>query len=338
MKKWSLVIIFVIGCAPIYQITPTKEKIPEIKVLIGEKECTEIKSKNLTVKIDNKIYKTKKINTKEGKILIGKEKIDADKVEIYGTQLIIDDKPYRGKVLLYKKGKRFSIVNKLNIEDYLRGVVPCEISTKEYEAIKAQAILARSFALSKINNTKNYDVKATVEDQVYKGISAEKEITDKAVKETSGIVAMYENKIIQAQYHSTCGGRTKDGNLPYLKSKRCQFCQQSPHYKWEIEKPKEKIKEIKINERNSGRVEKITVITDEGEKIMSGEEFRNLFGLKSTYFDIQIKGDKIKITGHGYGHGIGLCQYGAIEMAKRGFDYKSIIKYYYNGVKIKKIY
>jgi stage II sporulation protein D len=191
-----------------------------------------------------------------------------------------------------------------------------------------------------------YELKSTVDDQVYGGKDSETEPTDRAINETYGIVGTYNGKVINAGYHSTCGGKTNDGGEPYLVSRICHFCELSPQYKWEISssvadisKGMGKIKNIEIcSKTSSGRVKAVKVLGETGNHTISGEELRSRLGLKSCFFDIIVGGDEVKITGRGYGHGIGLCQYGAIGMASKGYDYKSILKFYFKGIRIEKIY
>jgi len=342
--KWLLLgIIFLMGCAPVYRMPGKKgEKVPEVKVLLGEVSDSniEVKGKDLRVKSEKLEVKGKKLEIENGKARVDNKECYLNyPIEISTSNDIIDfnGKKYRGELIIYK----LQIINRVNVEDYLREVVPCELRVDEFEALKSQAVIARSFALSKIKGER-YDLKSTVEDQVYEGMKAETNATDRAIEETQGVVCTYKGEVIQAMYSSTCGGKTQAGGKPYLESKTCQFCEDSPHYRWESEYPLSalgKVNVIKVSKRDkSGRVELVEIIDGGGTHTIRGEELRAKLGLKSNFIDIRIKGDKIKVSGKGYGHGIGLCQYGAIGMARKGYRYESILKYYYEGIRVEKIY
>ncbi len=251
-----------------------------------------------------------------------------------------------------------NVIN-LNLEEYLVGVVAAEMPASfPLEALKAQAVVARTYTLKKIEeNTKLTDSTSTQsykDNQELKTMWKENYQTyykkiKQAVDSTKGISIYYNNKHIDAVYHSTSNGKTEDASvvwksdIPYLKSVESSWDKSSPSYSKEIEKDlKSLLNTLGISENddlkleilsltNSGRVEKIKV----GSKIYSGVEIRNLLGLRSTDFDLEIVGDNVKITTRGYGHGVGLSQYGASGMAKEGYNYKQIINHYYTNVDIK---
>ncbi len=358
----AVICLFDLGCAPVYNTTTSVAKDSksrkakeskvhsggksEIKVFLGEVSDAELIGNNLKAENGNSEVGKGIVRIVNGNVSIGGKEVSALSypIEISASNDIIafNGKSYRGKFLLHKlSSSKIQIINKLNIEDYLRGVVPCELRVGEVEALKAQAVIARSFALSKIKGGK-YDLKATVEDQVYNGIEAEIKRTDKAIKETRGIVCTYRGEVIDARYSSTCGGRTQDGDKPYLESRVCQFCKFSPHYRWKSEHLLSdfgKVRSIRIYKKDkSGRVDMIKIVSNKGTQEIRGTTFRAKFGLKSRFCDIRMKGNKIQVTGKGYGHGIGLCQYGAVGMARKGYKYKSILKYYYKRIKVEKIY
>lgn len=290
----------------------------------------------------------------------------------------VNGKTYRGNLELHNHGGRIWIINVLSMEDYLKGVVPCEIgkiSRALFEAAKAQAVAARTYAYAHLNQyaALEFDLYASVRDQVYSGVQSETELTDRAVKETQGFILTYEQRLIEAKYHSTCGGSTADFNdawpgtpPPYLKSVRCPYCQSSPHYTWQrkhlkndffahlrsrlddIEEsiPEEElIRNIKlIRNRRSKRILEVVIITAENEYSIPGYQVRKLFGddqdpgglLKSNYITFDVRADTIIIKGKGFGHGVGMCQFGAIEMARQGKDFKEILSHYYTGTRISK--
>lgn len=182
---------------------------------------------------------------------------------------------YRGILMIYNLNGKLVVVNKVDIEDYIRGVVPSEMpSSWSIEAHKAQAIAARSYALANLGkrSSRGYDLKDTPEDQAYGGASAERPRTNKAVDDTKEVVLVYDLKIIPAYYSASAGGQTKSSgdvwiqNLPYLKS--------VPSYDGNIKKN---------------------------------------------------------------GHGVGMSQHGANNLAKSGYNSYQILQYFYQGVKFAKI-
>lgn len=249
------------------------------------------------------------------------------------------------------------IIN-LELEEYVLGVVGAEMPASfNIEALKAQAILARTYALKSIKNGKK--LTDTVSTQAYKDNSELQKLwkndytkyyekIKKAVNETKGIVILYNNEYIDAVYHSTSNGKTENSknvwknSLPYLVSVDSSWDKNVKSYK------KETIFEInefcnilkldveepityEIIHNETGRVRQITI----NNKTFSGTEFRNLLKLRSADFEIEINDEKVKVTTYGYGHGVGMSQYGANEMAKQGYSYIQILKHYYTGVVIK---
>ncbi len=288
----------------------------------------------------------------------------------------VNGKSYRGNLEIRKNGGRIWVINVVEIEDYLKGVVPCEIgglSESLIEAAEAQAVAARTYTYQHLGQFSElgFDLYATVQDQVYNGLAGEDKITNMAVDKTRSEVLVWNNEPIEAKYHSTCGGRTADfddawpGSAPpYLRSVRCPYCQNSPHYTWTKKYDKQdffktlrsQLSSININltqgeliesikllkNRRSGRVNTMFIKTNKDEYRIASYNIRKILAqgssglLKSTYFDLKIKGDSLVIEGHGFGHGVGMCQFGAIEMARRGKSYREILRHYYPKTKIAK--
>ncbi|MGQ9694508.1 MAG: SpoIID/LytB domain-containing protein [Thermodesulfobacteriota bacterium] len=282
----------------------------------------------------------------------------------YQGYLSILGKKYKGKILLYPGNNRdIWIINELPLEEYLVGLVNKEISSRwPLAAVKAQVVAARTYAyFQKEKRADNlFDVEATVNDQVYAGVNFEDEWARKAVAETEGEVILYRGKPIFAVYHACCGGTTESpeylwtGDYPYLKSISCLYCLDSPHFVWNYQLAMDKLKKIlfakgngylPINEivtgpRNeSKRITKVIIKTDEANIEISASEFRQLLGydqLRSTNFWVKKENRFFSFSGIGWGHGVGLCQWGAKGMAETGTDYQTIIKYYYQNVEIGK--
>jgi stage II sporulation protein D len=246
----------------------------------------------------------------------------------------------------------------VDLESYVASVLAGEVSpTWPKSALQAQAVAARTFAILRMRERKNqaFHVQSSVMDQVYKNHKVQA-FTD-AARATSGQVLFYENRLAETSFHSTCGGKTTDSHSiwgrPYqhLKGVKCDFCKSSNTYSWnehiplqEIEnKLKQKVTDIKIISRGSdGRAQTIEIQGADSPLRMSGHELRMAIGpmrMKSTLLNtIEILKDKLHIAGHGFGHGVGMCQYGALGMAKKGKRYEDILAFYYPGTYLKSLY
>ena len=174
-------------------------------------------------------------------------------------RVLVNGRAYRGELLVVASGDEVIVVNRLPIEDYLRGVVPLEIGERqpgERAAVEAQAIAARSYAYTHLAPRQRFDVRATVDDQVYGGAGAERPVADAAVVATAGQVLRYAGRIADTPYHSTCGGMTAEtgevwtgeGGAPYLRrvddhvpGTRRAYCDISPRYEWTREMSGEEI-------------------------------------------------------------------------------------------------
>ena len=265
-----------------------------------------------------------------------------------------DEKLKEIEVTIYRKN---GITIHLPLEEYLIGVVGAEMPASfPIEALKAQAVVARTYALKKIQEGKR--LTDTVSTQSYKDNMELRTLWDSsyesyyqkvkmAVEATKGLVLYYEEDLIDAVYHSTSNGKTADSiyvwgsEVPYLKSVDSSWDEDSSSYLKQVSKDflvvlqllgiKEEMTNIKILSKDtSGRVLEVKV----GNKTFNGVEFRNLLGLRSTDFDLSIENDKLVITTRGYGHGVGMSQYGASGMAKEGYQYDEILKHYYTGISI----
>lgn len=300
------------------------------------------------------------------------------RVDPVSGRVAINGRAYRGRVEVRKINGRLWVINVVDIESYLMGVVPCEIggvSERQFEAAKAQAVAARTYARAHLGQYRElgFDLYSTVQDQVYKGVAAEREVTNRAVASTAGQVLVYGRAPIEAKYHSTCGGRTADFSdawagpaPPYLRSVVCRYCEKSPHYRWQKVMTKHeffahlrrRLQKIGISlgehelihsfrmkrSERSGRLKELVVVTNKTEYKVANYRIRTLFGeptdpgglLKSTYVHLRTSGDQITIEGRGYGHGVGMCQFGALGMAEQGKDYRRILSHYYPGTRLKR--
>jgi len=271
------------------------------------------------------------------------------------------ERRYRGVIDLIKTGDgMFTAVNILSIEDYVRGVLYHEVSHRwPIEAIKAQAVATRTYAFyrKKMAKDREFDVTNDVYSQVYGGRTSEKYRTNIAVNQTFGQILIFNGEILPAYFHACCGGHTEDASELWkhqemypLKGKVCVYCAKSPYYHWEknyqLSQIQEKlnangynlwlIKDIKILERTaSGRAKTLEITTRDGKAVqISGKDFRDIIGpneVRNLKFDIKMKGYFMDLVGQGWGHGVGMCQWGAREMAEQHYDYQQILNYYYSG-------
>lgn len=270
---------------------------------------------------------------------------------------------YRGKIIVKVDGSSLLLINIVDLEDYLLSVLPSEMpSVFQIEAQKAQAISARTFAWATHGKHKKdgYDLCDSTDCQMYEGVSHERTASTEAVKATAGMVMTYNGKLISAMYCSDCGGRTKDGNSPYLCSvtdkpegsseEACEHDGHSWTKSWTVDefekmlqKSHPRIKDIKnicvTDQDGSGRAESVKIDCGNGSTAVDGTDFRSLFGnsvIKSTFFTAKIENGNVLFEGKGFGHGIGLCQFGANGLASSPYNYTydRILKHYYRGIEI----
>ena len=257
-------------------------------------------------------------------------------------------------------------IDRVFFEEYVKGVLAGEMPTSfDLEALKAQAVAARSYVLKKMeqNKEQDYDVVDTVMNQVYLDDATLKEKwKDKyeeknnkikqAIVETKGEYMTYNNEVIEAFFFSTSTGKTENSGevfqtqLPYLKSVDSAWDEEvSPVFSQDNNLSLEEFyQKLNIEYNQNFKIE-ITKTTSTGrikELKINDHEFKandiyQKLNLRSTFFDIKQKDNQVEITTKGYGHGVGMSQYGALAMAKKGYKYQDILKYYYQGVEIKKL-
>ncbi len=277
----------------------------------------------------------------------------------------IDGLPYRGVLEIRKESGKLIVIDELSIEAYVAGIINHEISSKwNKEAIQAQAVVARTYALYRMKEREGraYDLVGTHMDQVYKGAGKEDSASWQAIRATKGQVLYYDKAPALTLYHSNAGGRTEASEdvwgapHPYLKSVKSKFDKVSPSYQWSLSLTGERlgeflkkggykvgvVKKIKIKKRTkSKRIKKLLIKGTLGEVTLSGEDMRKVVGyatLRSTLFKVRKKGSDFNFKGYGSGHGVGLSQWGAKGMADNGYSYKKILRRYYPGTKLKKLY
>ncbi len=270
--------------------------------------------------------------------------------------IFIDDGWYRGRVLLVLVDGKVTAINWVDMEAYLYSVLGSEMyATWPQEALKAQAVAARSFVLYRREqaSSKVYDVGADTGYQVYKGLISESPATQAAVQATKGQVLTHSNRVIEAVFHASSGGYTENVEdvwqrpVPYLRSVP-DFDQEAPVYRWsetfsadQFQKRVVGIGRLRqaIPERTTprGRVVSMRLEGTEGSRVITGLELRRALNLRSTLFSISVAGDAIRIDGRGFGHGIGMSQWGAYGMARQGYSYQQILSHYYQGTALSQI-
>ena len=261
--------------------------------------------------------------------------------------------------------EKSGVVEKVPLEEYVYGVVSSEVPVSfEVDALKAQAVASRTYVMYAMQNNKDkeFDVYDSVNSQVYNSDEELKEKwgdkyqeysnkIKKVIVDTKGEYLMYDNKIIEAFFFSTSTGYTENSEevfseaLPYLRSVESSWDESSPSFNDEKEfsktdfynklgiKYSDTLDVSDIKKTTSGRIKSLKI----NYKKFTGKEIRSKLELRSTFFTFYEKDNKILVKTKGYGHGVGMSQYGANGMALAGFKYEDILKYYYTGVKIKKI-
>ena len=258
------------------------------------------------------------------------------------------------------KNTKNDMINEMPLEDYIIGVVAAEMPASfEVEALKAQAIASRTYALYKMaSNDKDYDVVTDVSNQSFITLEEMKnkwgsdynKYYDKikmVVESTKDLVMTYEGEIIEAYYFAMSNGYTEDVSLVFSESKNYLQSVESAYDNESLKNfsvttkftSEEICAKLNLNCRN---VEFTNIVRSDTNRVNSldvngqtfkGTTFRSKLGLRSTDFDIKIDGD-IYITTRGYGHGVGMSQYGANGMAKNGSNYENILKYFYKNIEI----
>ncbi|MBP9128450.1 MAG: SpoIID/LytB domain-containing protein, partial [Elusimicrobia bacterium] len=297
-----------------------------------------------------------------GEIRWGK-KITIEPADRNGS-VLINNRPFRGVIELERQGSEIRVVNRLSVEDYVRGVLQMETSDKwPAQALQAQAVISRTYALRNRgrHGRSGYDFCATPHCQTYGGASAERKTTDAAVARTTGEVLVDRKKrLVSAVYHSCCGGSTESaenvwdhGGQPYLKATHCPWCKGSPRFDWVAKVPTDLVDERMrtakpgiggvralgiLSHTPSGRVYKLRVYGERGTVDLLANTFRNIIDpglIRSTNWSgISKLNGHWQIHGQGWGHGVGLCQWGMKTLADKALSYGQILRMYYHRVEV----
>lgn len=266
---------------------------------------------------------------------------------------------YNGRMeIILRNDGLLSVVNEVDLEKYLAGTLKGEISpTWKIETIKAQAVVARTYTIyHMIKNKKNsYHISGGQQysHQQYAGRIKEETQFVTAIKETEGEVLTLNGDIFAAFYHTDCGGWTENAAEVFASSPdnligiKCDFCISSPHHVWKLRLNISQIRDalvkngydtgeihdiISLERSQTLRIKRLQIKHSKGNLIMKGTDFRRIIGydtLRSTLFSIVIEDGIVNIEGRGWGHGVGMCQWGAKSMGERGYTYKEILQYYF---------
>lgn len=275
---------------------------------------------------------------------------------------------YRGWVYVFASGGKLTLVNEVPLESYLMGVVPCEMGgASPAEALKAQAVAARTYTLTKVGAFAKYgyDVDDTTRCHVYRGVDVETAATNEAVRQTSNQILTFNGRPIEALYATVSGGVTADAReafggagLPYLipvtdtDAKGNYYAAHSKYFAWYVDVPTETLR-AKFREKGvdfgaienlevigrgpSGRAINIRLTTEQGPLDLNARLIRDAFGvdlIRSTFFNISKTSTGYRIDGKGWGHGVGMCQAGAVGRARAGQKYAQILSAYYPGTQL----
>lgn len=269
--------------------------------------------------------------------------------------VFIGDRWYRGKTLILPTQQGVTAVNHVDLEQYLYSVLGGEMNGNWHqEALKAQAVAARTYAVYKRENESNsvYDVVNTQASQVYKGIASESPGTHAAVNATTGQILTYNNKPILAAFHACSGGHTENVEdvwtqpLPYLRGvagyddnvNACQWVKTVTGAELN-----QKITGIGTIQALTpvlsphGSIKSMKFIGDQGTRELRGDALRTALGLRSTRFTMTAEPLGLRFDGRGWGHGLGMSQWGAYNLAQQGVKYQQILAHYYRGASIAKL-
>lgn len=276
----------------------------------------------------------------------------------------IGKQEYPGRMEIFREGKKLLLVSEVDMEDYIASVVSSELPASwGLETKKAQAVAARSYTYMRRSTSKKaYHLDGTVADQVYKGLRADPS-SRAAVTATRGQVLGQGGRLVSTFYSSTCAGQTEAPENVWpgrpshgVSSVECGFCEGSRSLKWTTKlseadlltaarKSGHRAKSVKellvLQTHSSGRTAQLELKTNRGEILWSANEFRKLLGwdqVRSTLFKLRRRKQGYDLSGRGFGHGVGLCQWGAQGMDRKGMDYKDILSHYYPGSQLEALY
>lgn len=303
-----------------------------------------------------------------------------------GGHLTVTGRRYRGDLTILPLDDTLAVINRLGMEEYLKGVVAVEMGNRprsDSAALQAQAVASRSYAALRLGSSRAYDLRSTVADQAYGGFDVENAGAVAAVEATRGLVLRYEGRVVDAPYSSTCGGSTAEppevwraAAAPYLRrvsdrvgSGDRYYCDIAPRYRWTREFDGAHLRDVldrylrayaavprngpgaarnvTVRSRTpSGRVGTLEVEAERGTFPLRGNDVRYVLRsssgeiLPSTYFSVESSHgrdgaiERLTVRGQGNGHGVGMCQWGAIGRSRAGHSFRAILGTYYPGTTV----
>lgn len=263
--------------------------------------------------------------------------------------------------ILRRDATHVQVVNEMPLEDYLKGVVPREVDARwPMETLKAQAIIARTFTLQQIADRAGQPFDVTmIWPQLYGGLLDERPRATEAVDATRGLVVTSGHQLVLTYYHTVCGGRTEDVEAvwpsvhsPSLRSVECPYCRGAPRFRWTLTVSDDEltqalarhdvaagvVTDVQLGPRNrSGRVTTVAIVGADGSQTVPAGPLRAALGpnrLRSTSFTVRREQGRWIFEGTGWGHGVGLCQWGAARLGQRKQTAQQILEFYYPGAEI----
>lgn len=356
---------------------PVMEKTPMVRVLLvnnaSEAHIAIYGSYQITGSITNIIDQGQEllksaITISHNGINIGNKQYDNSDIRIACLRdggIEVNNIRYRGEIrILQQLNNRFSVIEEVNVENFVAGVLGIEMPHSwNDEALRAQSVVIRTYVMYKRKEKRDNIYQLDMLDLAYRGLAGETPRINKLVQDTRGMVMTYNWIVFEACFHSTCGGHTEDihqvfgkESIPPLRGVVCKYCANTKYSNWRVEMNKSDIEKrlreanisvsniqtVKVVEQGTGiHGAVVEIVAAGGGREMDANSFRLLVGannLYSTSFNAKSNGRSIAFSGRGYGHGVGLCQYGAQNMALKGFPWTDIVKYYYPEMELLSVY
>lgn len=343
------------------QVKLTGERLAAFDGVLGERLAWSRGAAEVTVSVDGKGVR----GSGSGLSLDAGKRLQAERLVFEAPDGVrVEGRLYLGRISVRPSpaGRGVLVINRLPLETYLLGIVGSEMSPAwPNEALKAQAVAARTYAMQRRmrmrSANKPYDLESTVLSQVYKGADRIRPSVVRAVSETRGEVLAFKHRLVEAVFHSTCGGHTLSaadafGNgVAYLQRRDCDWCRPSERFRWKKSFPVKAV-EAKLSKAGlirgrlsslESRAEGGPVIAKAGGRTVQLEpkavrKAIGYFDLSSARFAARTDGASIRFEGRGFGHGAGMCQWGARGQSLEGRGYDDILAHYYSGARLHRLY
>ncbi|MGL4394719.1 MAG: SpoIID/LytB domain-containing protein [Brevinema sp.] len=371
MKIFFVLVFFLLSsCRYLAKSTSEQHAYLETRILLScAKEFSVYPHNAYIIELGDKFLSTEgnlRFQLEEDGIKLNNVSTKLSKINLEGLEsFTFLGKKYRGSLTVHHKKSKLYLINKLNLEDYLLSVIPAEAYPSwNIETLKAQAIASRTYALYEIKHNRRrfpkreFDLYSDTRSQVYAGIKAETRKTTKAIRDTTGEVLTYKGELIKAYFSASVGDYSAPGtefghDAEYLQARSLRLPNKKhPYARWTTHVPADRIAKafklkgpmtgIKVlSVTMSGRIDKIELSSATQTKVISGNDLRKVLGygtMRSTYARLSLEGDKIKIDGKGFGHGVGMGQWEAQELAVRGISYDKMLTYFYKNTELTFLY